>query len=208
MQDRLGCPNCYSIQLIKSGIEHGKQRYKCKRCRSRTVFPITDLDLLKENVRYRKEKQKAQDVTRIERKGFREHARIENAVEEYSKELKTLFENNKLHKLTKKHKVSNKAVGVIQFSDVHFNELVNLKNNKYDFKVASQRCQYFVARAKQYFKMAKITNVVLALTGDLLNSDRRLDELLNQATNRAKATFLSVDIMQQVVLDLNKDFNV
>ena len=208
MQDRLGCPNCYSIQITKSGVEHGKQRYKCKRCGSRTVFPITDLDLLKENVRYRKEKQKAQDVTRIERKGFREHARIENAVEEYSKELKTLFENNKLHKLTKKHKVSNKAVGVIQFSDVHFNELVNLKNNKYDFKVASQRCQYFVARAKQYFKMAKITNVVLALTGDLINSDIRLDELLNQATNRAKATFLSVDIMQQVVLDLNKDFNV
>ena len=208
MQDRLGCPNCYSIQITKSGVEHGKQRYKCKRCGSRTVFPITDLDLLKENVRYRKEKQKAQDVTRIERKGFREHARIENAVEEYSKELKTLFENNKLHKLTKKHKVSNKAVGVIQFSDVHFNELVNLKNNKYDFKVASQRCQYFVARAKQYFKMAKITNVVLALTGDLLNSDRRLYEMLNQATNRAKAPFLSVDIMQQVVLDLNKDFNV
>ena len=208
MQDRLGCPNCYSIQITKSGVEHGKQRYKCKRCGSRTVFPITDLDLLKENVRYRKEKQKAQDVTRIERKGFREHARIENAVEEYSKELKTLFEKNKLHKLTKKHKSSNKAVGVIQFSDVHFNELVNLKNNKYDFKVAAQRCQYFVAKAKQYFKMAKITNVVLALTGDLLNSDRRLDELLNQATNRAKATFLSVDIMQQVVLDLNKDFNV
>ena len=208
MQDRLGCPNCYSIQITKSGVEHGKQRYRCKRCGSRTVFPITDLDLLKENVRYRKEKQKAQDVSRIERKGFREHARIENAVEEYSKELKTLFEKNKLHKLTKKHKSSSKAVGVIQFSDVHFNELVDLKNNKYDFKVAAQRCQHFVTKAKEYFRMAKITNVVVALTGDLLNSDRRLDELLNQATNRAKATFLSVDIMQQVILDINKQFNV
>tara|TARA_R110002012_G_scaffold321531_1_gene549715 strand:+ start:333 stop:1529 length:1197 start_codon:yes stop_codon:yes gene_type:complete len=208
MQDRLGCPNCYSIQLTKSGIEHGKQRYKCKRCRCRTVFPVTDVELLTENVRYRKEKQKAQDVTRIERKGFREHARIENAVEEYSKELKKLFENYKLHKITRKYKSSNKAAGVIQFSDVHFNELVDLQNNKYDFKVASQRCQYFVSKAKQYFKNANITNVVVALTGDLLNSDRRLDELLNQATNRAKATFLSVDIMQQVILDLNKDFNV
>ena len=63
--------------------------------------PIEDLELLRENVRYRKEKQKAQDVNRIERKGFREHARIENAVEEYSKELKQLFENNRLHKLLK-----------------------------------------------------------------------------------------------------------
>ena len=208
MQDRLGCPNCYSIQIIKSGWDNGRQRYQCKRCKHRSAFPVTDVELLRENVRYRKEKQKAQDVTRIERKGFREHARIENAVEEYSKELKQLFENYKLHKATKKHKSSSKAVGVIQFSDVHFNELVDLSNNKYDFKVAAQRCQHFVERAKQYFKNANITNVVVALTGDLLNSDRRLDELLNQATNRAKATFLSVDIMQQVILDINKQFNV
>ena len=208
MQDRLGCPNCYSIQIIKSGWDNGRQRYQCKRCRHRSAFPVTDVELLRENVRYRKEKQKAQDVTRIERKGFREHARIENAVEEYSKELKQLFENYKLHKATKKHKSSSKAVGVIQFSDVHFNELVDLSNNRYDFKVAAQRCQHFVDRAKQYFKNANITNVVVALTGDLLNSDRRLDELLNQATNRAKATFLSVDIMQQVILDINKQFNV
>ena len=208
MQDRLGCPNCYSIQIIKSGWDNGRQRYQCKRCRHRSAFPVTDVELLRENVRYRKEKQKAQDVTRIERKGFREHARIENAVEEYSRELKQLFENYKLHKATKKHKSSSKAVGVIQFSDVHFNELVDLSNNRYDFKVAAQRCQHFVDRAKQYFKNANITNVVVALTGDLLNSDRRLDELLNQATNRAKATFLSVDIMQQVILDINKQFNV
>ena len=208
MQDRLGCPNCYSIQIIKSGWDNGRQRYQCKRCKHRSSYPVTDVELLRENVRYRKEKQKAQDVTRIERKGFREHARIENAVEEYSKELKKLFENYKLHKITRKYKSSNKAAGVIQFSDVHFNELVDLQNNRYDFKVASQRCQYFVSKAKQYFKNANITNVVVALTGDLLNSDRRLDELLNQATNRAKATFLSVDIMQQVIIDLNKDFNV
>ena len=56
--------------------------------------------------------------------------------------------------------------------------------------------------------MANISNVVMALTGDLMNSDRRLDELLNQATNRANATFLGVDILQQAILDLNKDFNV
>ena len=210
MQGRLTCPNCFSVQLHKSGIEHGKQRYKCKRCRSRTVFPIAEeeLELVRENVRYKKQKQKAQDVNRVERKAFREYARVENAVEEYSKELKQLFENYKLHTVTKKHNGTSKAVGVIQFSDVHFNELVDIKGNKYDFKVAAQRCQYFVSQAKKYFRMANIKSIVVALTGDLLNSDRRLDELLNQATNRAKATFLSVDIMQQVILDLNKDFNV
>ena len=155
-----------------------------------------------------KQKQKAQDKNRIFNKSFREHARIENAVEEYSKELKTLFENNKLNTTINTFKVNNKAVGVIQFSDVHFNELVELENNRYDFKVASSRVRYFVNKSRLYFKTANITNVVIALTGDLMNSDRRLDELLNQATNRAKATFLGVDILQQAILDLNDDFNV
>ena len=59
-----------------------------------------------------------------------------------------------------------------------------------------------------YFKSRSITNVLLVQSGDLLNSDRRLDELLSMATNRAKATFLAVAIVQQVILDLNEHFNV
>ena len=208
---KLVCPHCYHIGMRREGKDrHGKQRYLCKRCKSKTIYPIcdADLDIVRENVRLSKQKQRAQDKNRIHNKAFREHARIENAIEEYSKELITLFENNKLSCTTTKHKVNNKAVGVIQFSDVHFNELVNLENNKYDFKVASARIQYFVNRAKLYFKTANVSNVVVALTGDMMNSDRRLDELLNQATNRAKATFLGVDILQQAILDMNKDYNV
>ena len=205
------CPNCYNIGMTKEGFSReGRQRYKCKSCHCKTVYPIWDADhdIVRENVRLSKQKQKAQDKNRILNKSFREHARIENAVEEYSKELIKLFENNDLHKTLNEFKVNNKAVGVLQLSDVHFNELVDLENNKYDFEVASSRIRYFVNRAKMYFKTANITNVVLAMTGDMMNSDRRLDELLNQATNRAKATFLGVDILQQAIIDLNQDFNV
>ena len=197
--------------MTKEGFtKEGKQRWSCKVCRVKTVFPICDADhdIIRENVRLSKQKQRAQDKNRIFNKAFREHARVENAVEEYSKELVSLFENNKLHETLNTFKANNKAVGVIQFSDVHFNELVELENNRYDFKVASARTRYFVNKAKSYFKTAKVSNVVMALTGDLMNSDRRLDELLNQATNRAKATFLGVDILQQAIIDLNKDFNV
>ena len=209
---KLVCPNCYHIGLSKQGRcgTTDKQRYGCIKCRSKTVFPIWDADhdIIKENVRLAKQKQNAQDKNRIFNKSFREHARIENALEEYNKELIKLFDKNKLNTTTSKFKVFKKAVGVIQFSDVHFNELVELENNRYDFRVASARTRYFVNRAKDYFKTTNVTNVVVALTGDLMNSDRRLDELLNQATNRAKATFLGVDILQQAILDLGKDFNV
>jgi len=165
-------------------------------------------DIIVENVRLAKQKQSLQDKNRIANKAFREHARVENAVEAYSKELVNVFENNDLSKYVRVHPETNQAVGVIQFSDVHFNELVNLPNNRYDFKVASQRCRDFVDRALGYFATTEVSNVVVALTGDLLNSDRRLDELLNMASNRAKATFLAVDILQQVILHINEHYNV
>ena len=207
----LVCPNCFSTQLRKEGWNKGKQRHFCKKCCYKTVNPLTSDDaiILKENVRLAKQKQSAQDLNRIERKSFREFARIENAAGKYNEELVKIFKDNNLSKLTKKHKSKNSAVGVIQFSDVHFNELVSIPNcNKYDFSIASARCRTFVDQAIKYFKAFDIDNVLLVQSGDLLNSDRRLDELLQMATNRTKATFLAVDIFQQIILHLNESFNV
>ena len=208
MPNNIVCPKCYNAGMIKSGWYKDRQRYECKVCGHRTTSAIEDFDLLKENVRLAKQKQSAQDLNRIERKTFREHARVENAVSKYTKKLSKIFDNYQLSTYTKKHKENTKAVGVIQFSDVHFNELVNLPHNKYDFSIASARCKQFVDKATLYFKAMGITNVLMVQSGDLLNSDRRLDELLSMATNRAKATFLAVDILQQVILDLNSNFNV
>ena len=208
MPSNIVCPKCYNVGMVKSGFYLDRQIYKCKVCGHRATNVIEDIDLLKENVRLAKQKQSAQDLNRIERKSFREHARVENAVSKYTKKLSKIFDNYKLSKYTKKHKENTKAVGVAQLSDLHFNELVNLEHNKYDFSIASARCKLFVDKATTYFKSMGITNVLLAMSGDLLNSDRRLDELLSMATNRAKATFLAVDILQQVILDLNSNFNV
>ena len=174
----LVCPNCFSSQLIKQGWEGNRQRYGCKKCRYKTIHPISpdDAEILKENVKLAKQKQSFQDINRIERKAFREYARIENAVGKYNKELVRIFDKHKLSDLTKSYDENKKAVGVIQFSDVHFNELVQLEHNKYDFNIASARCKSFVDKAIKYFKAFDITNVLLVQSGDLLNSDRRLDE--------------------------------
>ena len=208
MPNQIVCPKCYNHGMAKSGFTDGRQRYKCGVCGFRTVHGIEDIDLVTENVKLAKQKQSYQDINRIERKAFREYARVENAVEKYCMELVEIFEKKSLSKLTIEHDSDNKAVGVIQFSDVHFNELVDLEHNKYNFEVASSRCKHFVSQVTRYFKAFGIKNVLMVQSGDLLNSDRRLDELLSMATNRAKATFLAVDILQQVILHLNKSFNV
>ena len=209
---RLVCPVCYNTGMTKQGFCHvsDRQRYKCKTCGFKTIHAFNDADheIVIENVKLSKQKQKLQDLNRIKNKSFREHVRVENAVIAYNEKLIKLFDKHTLNVSSGTYSVNSDAVGVIQFSDVHFNELVDLENNKYDFKVASARTKYFIEKAKTYFKTANISNVVVALTGDLMNSDRRLDELLNQATNRANATFLAVDILQQGISDLAEDFNV
>lgn len=166
-------------------------------------------ELIDQNIKLARGKQRIEDINRIANKSFREPARLDNAIEEYSKELISVFKKHNISKITKCHSITkNKACGIFHFTDAHFNELISLDYNKYDFTVASKRCKEFVDRARQYFKAFGVKNILFACTGDMMNSDRRLDELLNMATNRSKATFLAVYIIQQMLLDLNKDFNI
>lgn len=168
----------------------------------------SDSEIVSENVKIAKQKQRYQDSNRIERKSFREYARVENAVSEYVKELVDVFDDNPYKVIGTTHGSNSSAVGVIQLSDLHFNELIDIKTNKYDFTIASKRLQKLVFESKRYFKVHGIKDVFVFLTGDLMNSDRRLDELLAMATNRSKATFISVQIIENMLVDLNKNFNV
>lgn len=154
-------------------------------------------------------KQQNKDLSRVDRKTLREYLRVENSVIEYHKELIKVLNKHKLPKTTKKTKITiSKGVGIFHLTDLHFNELVDLEFNKYDFNIAAKRLKKLVNRAKIYFKANKIRKVLIAMTGDLINSDRRLDELLSEATNRSNATFLAVSLLKQVILDLNQDYEI
>lgn len=175
---------------------------------------IADKDIVEQNVRLAKQKQKGQDVNRIERKSFREHARLENALGEFAERQLEVYKDHaealkriKLKPLSKNLKAS--GVGVMQVTDLHGNELVDLPHNKYDFNVMSKRLKLYVTQCLEDFKLKNYKKVALFFTGDLLNSDRRLDELLNASTNRAKATSLMRYILTQVILDVrNAGFEV
>lgn len=171
-------------------------------------FFETDDDLVEQNVRYQKQKQKFQDYNRIERKAFREYARVENAVEEYTKELIDVFDANPYKPEGVYYESSDKAVGVLHLTDLHFNELIDINSNKYDFTVASKRIYKLVIEATHYFILHGITDVFVMMSGDTLNSDRRLDELVSMATNRSKATFIAVQIIENAIVHLNENFNV
>jgi len=166
-----------------------------------------DAEIVTSNIKLAKKAQKFQDMNRIERKSFRESARVVNALEEYNNKLCRVLSTSSFHEFEPKLYDADTVdldqdegtAGILQLSDIHFNELIELEHNRYDFTIASERLYKFVTKALNYFEAEDVSHVIIALTGDLMNSDRRLDELLNAATNRSKATFLAVDILQQVI---------
>lgn len=170
----------------------------------------SDMEIILETVKLAKQKQGLQDVQRIERKAFREYARVENAVAEYVKELVTVIKENKpSHPQTKKPMPDDgEAVLLLHWSDHHLNERVELAHNTFDWNVASRRLRKHVLSAKRLAKAYNINHIHVQFTGDLLNSDRRLDELLANAGNRAKASILAVDLYSQAIIDLAQDYDV
>ena len=169
-----------------------------------------DPEIIGANIKLAKEKQKAQDTNRIERKAVREHLRKDNAIEELTTAFTDIIEKHAFDKISTKHK-SNKpaeSMGIFQFSDAHFNELVDVPGNEYSFEVAAARCKKYVDEAKIYFNANGIKKVLFAITGDMLNSTRRYDEILSQATNRASAMYIAVELMSMMILDLNKDYDL
>ena len=205
----------------KMSINEIARILKCSRSHAQNVIKnyCETMDELKEaddaegeilihSVNQQRTIQKLRDLQRIERK-IRKSYRQDNALEELGKEIVQIFKNRKPYNLKfHDYKNRNQYSGVFHLSDLHFNELINITSNKYDFSIASSRLKKMVLESIKIFKAYEIKDVLIAFTGDIMNSDRRLDELLNQATNRTKACSLSAIILEQMILELNHYFNI
>ena len=190
----------YNLKVTKNSLRH--------RIGDIVKYCLADKEIVEYNIKLARNNQKQSDLNRIKNKSFREHSRIENALVAYNDEIIKLLKTEGLKTSIRKHKSNNKSVLIVHISDTHFNELVDLKHNKYDFKVASKRLQKFAHHIKRYAKFEGCNDIFIGITGDLLNSDRRVEEKMSMATNRAKATFLGVHLLKNFILDLNSVANI
>lgn len=203
------CDQCGSEHVHKNGFDReGRQRFRCAQCRAVVHCDVENADIIKKNVRLAKDKQKLMDQRRIDNASFRKYAQVENAVSEYVKEIRDWIKKVEFPYVKRLKNVGSKKEMVIQLSDLHFNELVEIFGNTYDFRIASKRLYKFASRIIEYIHTHKITKVHIVMTGDLLNSDRRTDELLSNATNRAKATILSSKLLSQFISLLSNYSNI
>ena len=158
----------------------------------------------------RREKQAMMDEGRIDRGADRKAMRAETALAKLQEgvldALKILGKKLPKGKRRSGRLATEKPVAVLHVSDLHLNELISTPSNTFDFEVASKRLQLMAMKARAYCKPMGVEKIVVAFGGDLMNSDRRIDEITNAATNRSRAMVLSAWLLQQMLMDLRQYF--
>lgn len=156
-----------------------------------------------------KQLQRKTDESRVLNKHFREYARIENTLTALNESLIEQLNSDTYKPITYDHPKENKSpVLLIQVTDLHLNELVEMPDNQYGFVVGAKRMQKYAEKIRRFADIYKSSEIVVAITGDLLNSDRRLDEKMYMATNRMKASIIASQILYHFLQDINRAANL
>jgi hypothetical protein len=69
-------------------------------------------------------------------------------------------------------------VYIIQISDTHFNQVVDLNHNQYNLKTAKERLTKLFTKHLIELKRRNINNVIIAFTGDLVNLAKLKEQYL------------------------------
>ena len=185
-------------------------RNLCKKNRPQSEIEVSDEEATSTDyTKLRKECVTAKQKLNFERNMFNKKLREISSLEELNKEL-----INALKKLkpieVRNHWYAESAdgVGVIVLSDTHFNELIDISSNKYDFEIASKRLHKLANTAKKHFEANGVQKVAILGLGDFLNSDRRQSEYMNMSTNRSRAVVLAYHLLRQFILDIQSMFDV
>ena len=119
-------------EVVKTRIHQnasGEERISVETVKKSTIEDVrTDMMIGK-----LKQLQRKTDETRVLRKEFREHSRVENALTALNEALVELLTNQTFKPVTYEHPEEEGPVLIVQVTDTHFNELVTLPDNLFNF---------------------------------------------------------------------------
>lgn len=181
-----------------------------------SVTPSGETVDITEITKLRKELVSTKNKLSFERNTFNKNLKEISSLEELNKEL---IENlQKLQPILvfppEVPKKVNKCgdILLIQLSDLHINEITNeFRNTNFNIKVASRRLQKFADKIKEEIETKQINKVVIAITGDICNSDSILSKQQNNVTNKAISILLATKLIEWFILDIYKscqDINI
>jgi len=153
-------------------------------------------------------KQKGQDVNRELRKENREAYRLFNTLESLYDSISKQLKNFNITKLTKRHESSGDFIPIIHLSDLHFGEVIDLPGNSFNYEIAAKRLALFADNIKKLCRAYGCKDVVIAMTGDMVNASHVLSKIVLNAESQARISIQATFILKEFILDLNKEFNV
>jgi hypothetical protein len=77
----------------------------------------------------------------------------------------------------------------------------------YGYEIASSRLKKYAYKIKDFLKDS-VSSITIAFMGDLINSDRRIDELLGNDGSVAEALVKAVEILSAFIKDLAIDYDI
>lgn len=147
------------------------------------------------------------DIKRLNNSSVRRKLRLENAAETYHSELAKRFKavnwNYAIPNWTE-FPSDNTTCLLVQLSDLHLDELVDHGTYKYNINVASARLKLYRDYIEKYCKAFAPNRIIVAMTGDLISSDKRLDNILMKATNRATASIVATKLLGKFLVDISQ----
>lgn len=172
-----------------------------------------DLEIQADNVKLADQLQRTRDINRVANKSWRQNTREYNANEALNNAIARAIDRLPecfVDFPVRTGRYSAEAPVVIaQWSDHHANEVINMGEvNKFDFTIYAKRLEKYVSFLKLQAEAFGAERVVVAMGGDLINSDRLVDEKLTEAANRADALVITAEILFEAIMDLRADFFV
>lgn len=145
----------------------------------------------------------------FERKAFNKQLKDISTLEELNRELiDKLKELKPTSYINSKKDLSyeNTNVLLVQLSDLHINEITEeFMEVGYDIDIANKRLYKFAQEIKKQIKSQDIKKVVIAMTGDMCNSDTILSKQLNNATDKATSIIIATKLLEHFILDIKKE---
>jgi len=203
LKDKFGYDN--SEKTLRNNIPEIKRKYDI--CDNNT----TQSKEIEAIGKLLNEKQKLLDHNRIIRKANRSYNRSYAILEELFNELiKRVGEIDIDYKKSDFYRICDKEA-IVTVSDAHFGETIfksdTLGINSCGFDVLSKRFQKYANKIKNRLGDS-VSDITVALMGDLINSDRRIDELITNDGCVAEAFIKSLQILTPFLIDLNEKYNV
>jgi len=154
-------------------------------------------------------RQRQMDENRELRKLAREDNRLFNALSTVYEQVAQGLKEFNMGKTSTHHKhTQSNYVPVIHISDLHFGEVIDLPNNKYNYDIASRRLKLFAEHTKKICKAYNCSDAIIAMTGDSVNASHVLSKIVLNADSQARIVTQATFILKEFILDLNQDLNI